>query len=248
MLVTTILTFFVVRYAWGYPLPVVLAATAVFLVVDVVLAASCSLKFLQGGWFTIAVGLALFTVMATWKRGREILVENMRADNPELLPFITALAEEDMPRVPRTAVYAVADPAIVPQALLHNLKHNQVLHEQNIILTVVFHDVPWIPFAERVEIERLVRGFWRVRVNYGFMNQPDIPRALELCEGRGLEIEPMTTSYFLSREVVVPTKGPGMVHWREALFATMSRNSGSVVEFFRLPNNAVIELGTRVQI
>jgi KUP system potassium uptake protein len=146
-------------------------------------------------------------------------------------------------------VYAVADPDIVPQALLHNLKHNQVLHEQNIILTVAFHDVPWIPFDERVEIEPLVRGFWRVRVNYGFKNQPDIPKALGLCEGRGLEIEPMTTSYFLSREVVVPMKGgPGMAHWREAMFATMSRNAGSVVEFFRLPNNAVIELGTRVQI
>ena len=142
----------------------------------------------------------------------------------------------------------VADAEIVPQALLHNLKHNQVLHEQNLILTVAFHDVPWIPFAERVEVEQLVRGFWRVKVNYGFKNKPDIPRALELCHGRGLEIDAMTTSYFLSREVVVPVRGPGMAHWREALFAAMSRNSGSVVEFFRLPNNAVIELGTRIQI
>jgi KUP system potassium uptake protein len=249
MLITTILTFFVVRYGWQYPLPVAVGATGLFLVVDALLVASCSLKFFQGGWFTLAVGASLFMVMATWKRGREILVENMREDNAELLPFISALAEEDMARVPRTAVYAVADPDIVPQALLHNLKHNQVLHECNIILTVAFHDVPWIPFDERVEIEPLVRGFWRVRVNYGFKNQPDIPKALALCDGRGLEIEPMTTSYFLSREVVVPIKGgPGMAHWREALFATMSRNAGSVVEFFRLPNNAVIELGTRVQI
>jgi KUP system potassium uptake protein len=248
MLLTTILTFFVVRYAWGYPWLVAVGATGVFLLVDVLLVASCSIKVVEGGWFTIAVGLAMFTLMSTWKRGREILVENMRADNPELLPFINALAEEKMLRVQRTAVYAVADATIVPQALLHNLKHNQVLHERNIILTVLFNDVPWIPFDERVEIEPLVRGFWRVRVNYGFMNQPNIPRALELCKGHGLDFDPMTTSYFLSREVVVPTKGPGMSHWREALFATLSRNSGSVVEFFKLPNNAVIELGTRVQI
>jgi KUP system potassium uptake protein len=249
MLSTTILTFFVVRYGWGYPLVIAFGATGLFLALDILLVTSTSLKFLQGGWFPIVMGIGLFTVMTTWKRGREILVENMREDNAELLPFISALAEEDMARVPRTAVYAVADPDIVPQALLHNLKHNQVLHEQNIILTVAFHDVPWIPFDERVEIEPLVRGFWRVRVNYGFKNQPDIPKALGLCEGRGLEIEPMTTSYFLSREVVVPMKGgPGMAHWREAMFATMSRNAGSVVEFFRLPNNAVIELGTRVQI
>jgi len=131
---------------------------------------------------------------------------------------------------------------------LHNLKHNQVLHDRNIILTVVFHDVPWIPFSERVEVEPLVRGFWRVKVNYGFKNQPNIPKALELCRGAGLEIDAMQISYFLSRETVVPTPGPGMTHWRESLFAAMSRNAGSVVEFFRLPNNAVIELGTRVQI
>jgi KUP system potassium uptake protein len=249
MLITTLLTFFVVRYGWAYPLPVALGATGVFLVLDVLLVASCSLKFFLGGWFPLVMGLGLFTLMSTWKRGRRELMESMHADNPELLPFITMLAnDETMVRVPRTAVYAVADSAIVPQALLHNLKHNQVLHEQNLILTVVFHDVPWIPFNERVQVEPLVRGFWRVKVNYGFKNQPNIPKALELCHGRGLEIDAMTTSYFLSREVVVPMRGPGMAHWRELLFAAMSRNAGSVVEFFRLPNNSVIELGTRVQI
>jgi len=136
----------------------------------------------------------------------------------------------------------------VPQALMHNLKHNQVLHERNLILTVVFHDVPWIPFDERVQVSSLVPGFWKVQVNYGFKDTPNIPKALELCEAQGLSVNLFETSYFLSREIVVPTKGTGMAHWREALFAVMSRNSGSVAGFFQLPNNCVIELGTRVQI
>ena len=248
MLITTALTFFVVRHAWGYPLPVALAATGVFLALDVLLVVSCSLKFMQGGWFPLVLGLAIFTVMATWKRGRELLIGNISKDDPELLPFIKALSADNARRVPRTAVYAVANPATVPQALMHNMKHNQVLHERNVILTVNFHDVPWIPFEERVQITPLVPGFWKIEVNYGFKNTPDIPKALELCQSKGLAINLFETSYFLSREIVVPTKGDGMVRWREALFALMSRNAGSVADFFRLPNNCVIELGTRVQI
>ncbi|MGC1175389.1 potassium transporter Kup [Polaromonas sp.] len=248
MLVTTVLTFFVVRHAWGYPLPLALAATGVFLALDLLLVISCSLKFWQGGWFPLVLGVAIFIIMATWRRGRELLMESMRRDDPELLPFITALAADRTHRIPRTAVYAVANPDTVPQALMHNLKHNQVLHERNLILTVVFQDVPWIPFEERVQVTPLVAGFWRVQVNYGFINTPDIPKALELCQAQGLPINLFETSYFLSREIVVPTKGAGMAHWREALFALMSRNAGSVAAFFRLPNNCVIELGTRVQI
>ncbi len=249
MLLTTVLTFFVVRHAWGYPLPLALAATGVFLALDLLLVISCSLKFWQGGWFPLVLGAAIFIIMATWRRGRELLMESMRRDDPELLPFITALsADRSHSRVGRTAVYAVANPDTVPQALMHNLKHNQVLHERNLILTVVFHDVPWIPFEERVQVTPLVPGFWRVQVNYGFINTPDIPQALQLCLTKGLPINLFETSYFLSREIVVPTKGAGMAAWREALFALMSRNAGSVASFFRLPNNCVIELGTRVQI
>jgi KUP system potassium uptake protein len=172
----------------------------------------------------------------------------MRRDDPELLPFIQALNEDRTHRVPRTAVYAVANPDTVPQALMHNLKHNQVLHERNLILTVVFHEVPWIPFEQRVQVTPLAPGFWRVQVNYGFINTPDIPNALELCRAQGVPINLFETSYFLSREIVVPTRNAGMAHWREALFAVMSRNAGSVADFFRLPHNCVIELGTRVQI
>ena len=248
MLITTVLTFFVVRHGWGYPLPVALAATGVFLALDALLVVACSLKFWQGGWFPLALGVAIFMVMATWKRGRELLMDSLKSDDPELLPFITALATDTLHRVPRTAVYTVANPDTVPQALMHNLKHNQVLHERNLILTVVFHEVPWIAFEERVQVTPLAAGFWRVAVNYGFKNTPDIPQALELCRAQGLAINLFEVSYFLSRETVVPTRGKGMAHWREAMFAVMSRNAGSVADFFRLPNNCVIELGTRVQI
>ena len=248
MLITTLLTYFVLRDGWGYSLPLALGATSVFLTLDALLVVSCALKFLQGGWFPLVLGGAIFTVMATWRRGRELLIESLRNDDPELLPFISALAGDEIHRVSRTAVYAVANPDTVPQALMHNLKHNQVLHERNLILTVAFHDVPWIAFEERVQITPLVAGFWRVQVNYGFKNTPDIPKALELCRAQGLPINLFETSYFLSRETVVPTRGAGMAHWREAFFALMSRNAGSVAGFFRLPNNCVIELGTRVQI
>ncbi|CAN5825828.1 potassium transporter Kup [soil metagenome] len=249
MFITTLLTFFVVRNAWQYPLAVAIGVTGVFLAFDAVLVAACSLKFMQGGWFPLVMGGAIFTVMATWKRGRELLLEHIRRDDPELLPFITALADDEHAmRASRTAVYATANPGTVPQALMHNLKHNQVLHERNVILCVVIHDVPWVPFGERVEVKPLVRGFWQVIVNYGFKNSPDIPKALALCKQHGLDINLFETSYFLSRETVVPTPGSGMAHWREKLFAAMSRNAGSAVEFFRLPNNCVIELGTRVQI
>ena len=248
MLITTVLTFFVIRHGWHYPLPLALASTGVFLALDLLLVMSCAIKFLQGGWFPLVLGTAIFAVMATWRRGRELLIESIRHEDPALLPFITALSVDGVHRVQRTAVYAVANPATVPQALLHNLKHNQVLHERNLILTVVFHEVPWIAYTERVEVQALVAGFWRVQINYGFKNTPDIPKALELCKTQGLALNLFETSYFLSREIVVPTPGSGMTRWRERLFALMSRNAGSVAGFFRLPNNCVIELGTRVQI
>jgi KUP system potassium uptake protein len=248
MLITTLLTYFVLRHSWRYPLPLALAATGVFVLMDLLLVVSCSLKFFQGGWFPLVLGLLIFGVMATWRRGRELLIDSIRRNDPELQPFVAALASDNTHRVARTAVFAVANAGTVPQALLHNLKHNQVLHERNLILTVVFHEVPWISFDERVEVTSLVPGFWRVQVNYGFKNKPDIPKALELVKARGLPIDLFQTSYFLSRETVVPTKGSGMATWRESLFALMSRNAGSVAGFFRLPNNCVIELGSRVQI
>jgi KUP system potassium uptake protein len=247
MLTTTVLTFFVVRHAWRYPMPLAIAATGFFLAIDLVLVIGCLLKFFQGGWFPLVLGVALFVVMASWRRGRELLIESISHDDPELLPFVRALSEDTISRASRTAVYAVASQNTVPQALLHNIKHNQVLHERNVILTVVFHDVPWVPQAERISIEPLAPGFWSAQVHYGFKDTPDIPKALAGCRSEALPINLFETTYFLSRETVIPTRG-GMARWREGLFAFMSRNAGSVADFLRLPNNCVIELGTRVQI
>ena len=248
MMITTVLTFFVVRHRWHLPAPVAVGATLFFLAVDALLVAGCAVKFFDGGWFPLALGLLLFAVMSTWSRGRALMVQSIRSDGLELQPFIDQLDPRSMNRAQRTAVYAVADPTTVPQALLHNLKHNQVLHEHNLILTVVFHEVPWVPMDRRVDVQPLGHGFWRVTLNFGFMNTPDVPKALELAAAHGLHVPVFETTYFLSRETVVPTPGSGMAGWRERLFAAMSRNASGVVEFFRLPSNAVVELGTRVQI
>ncbi|MET0506787.1 MAG: KUP/HAK/KT family potassium transporter, partial [Burkholderiaceae bacterium] len=227
---------------------VAVAATGLFLFVDMVLVVACSLKFFEGGWFPLALGLALFTVMASWRRGRELLMASISQGDPQLVPFLQALAAEAVPRAQRTAVYAVANAVTVPQALMHNLKHNQVLHERNLILTVLFQDVPLVPASERVRIEPLAPGFWRVEVNYGFKDTPDIPEALASCQSEELPIDLFETTYFLSRETIIPTRKPGMMLWREGLFAFMARNAGNIASFLRLPDNCVIELGTRVQI
>ncbi len=248
MFTTTLLTFFVVRRAWRYPLWLAAGATFVFLAVDLVLVIACSLKFMEGGWFPLVLGGVLFTVMASWRRGRELLMKSFALGDPALLPFLQALGSDHLPRARRTAVYAVANLDTVPQALMHNLKHNQVLHERNLILTVRFQDIPWVPEDERVKVEPLVPGFWKVTVNYGFKDSPDIPQALGRCSSEALSINLFETTYFLSRETIIPTRQAGMMLWREKLFAFMARNAGNMADYLRLPNNCVIELGTRVQI
>ncbi|MEY8875998.1 MAG: potassium transporter Kup [Leptothrix sp. (in: b-proteobacteria)] len=252
MMITTVLTWFVVRGRWHISAPVAVAATGFFLVLDALMVAGCSVKVLDGGWFPLALGGLLFIIMSTWAAGRARLLACIRQDGLALQPFIDALDPADLNRAERTAIYAVASPDTVPQALLHNLKHNQVLHRSNVILTVVFHEVPWVGMQDRVDVRPLGHGFWQVKVHFGFMNTPDVPRALTLCASHGLPIPEFETTFFLSRETVVPsTEGAGkggMAYWRERLFATMSRNAGSLAEYFRLPDNAVVELGTRVQI
>jgi KUP system potassium uptake protein len=248
MMITTLLTFFVVRYRWNFPAPVTFVATGFFLIIDLALIAGCMIKFIDGGWFPLALGGLLFLLMATWRRGRNIVLATIRKEGVDLQAFIDTLNPAEIQRAARVAVYPVADASTVPQALLHNLKHNQVLHERNIILTVIFADVPWVIESERVIVNDLGKSFWRVTVRFGFMDAPDVPQALKLCEAFGLTIPLFQASYFLSRETIVATPGSGMALWREHLFATMSRNSSVVAEFFRLPDNAVVELGTRVQI
>jgi KUP system potassium uptake protein len=248
MLITTILTYFVIQAGWGMPRSVSMAATAFFLVIDIVLVAGCSIKFADGGWFPLVTGLLLFVVMTTWSSGRKLLLASIHADGLELAGFIGGLRGTACARAERTAVYPVADASMVPNALLHNMKHNQVLHTQNIIVTAVFADIPWVRDEQRVTVEALDEGFWRVTLLFGFMDVPDVPKALEQCERFGLEVPFFETSYFLSRETVVSTEGTGMARWREKLFIGMTRNAGSAADYFRLPSNAVVELGSRVQI
>ncbi|MEO7940688.1 MAG: potassium transporter Kup, partial [Burkholderiaceae bacterium] len=248
MLITTILTFYVIRYKWNYPLLLCLASTSVFFVVDFTFFASNLMKLLEGGWFPLLIGGTVFTLMITWKEGRRLLNEALRADAIDLTDFLTAVFVSPPTRVSGTAVFLTADIATVPNAMLHNLKHNKVLHENNLFVTVRTHEVPWIGMDKRIEIESLGRNCWQVVVHYGFKNDPDLPKALQQMRGRGCELEPMTTSYFLSRDTVVPTIGSGMAQWREKLFAQMHRNAGAAADFLNLPSNAVVELGSKVEI
>jgi KUP system potassium uptake protein len=250
MLVDTLLTFFVIRFGWGYPLWLCIISTGFFAVVDATFFSATLLKVHDGGWFPLAIGAVMFTILATWRRGREIMFDRLRASAVPLEPFLDSLFKDPPQRVPGTAVFLTATPEATPHALLHNLNHNKVLHERVVFLTVEIRDVPWVPFTERVKCERLGHGCWRVRVRYGFMNRPDVTRALELCSALGLDFELMQTSFFLSREKVVPVAGNanGMALWRERMFAAMTRNAGNITDFFNIPTNRVIELGTRVEI
>ena len=248
MLITTILTFFVIRYGWKYPLALCIGATGWFFLVDLTFFASNTLKLVDGGWFPLMIGGAIFTLMMTWKHGRELLNEKLKADSIDLNGFLEAVFVNPPTRVEGTAVFLTAEPGTVPNALLHNLKHNKVLHEHNLFVTVRSHEVPWIGMHKRVEIETLGHSCWQVILHYGFKNDPDVPRALEQIRARGCEIEQMKTSYFLSRDTVIPTIGGGMAPWREKLFAQMHHNASAAADFLRLPNNSVVELGSKIEI
>jgi KUP system potassium uptake protein len=248
MLITTVLTFFVIRYAWKLPLWLCVAATSVFFVVDLLFFASNTLKLIDGGWFPVVIGIVMFTVMMTWRKGRSILAEKVRSESFDLRSFLESVFVSPPMRVQGTAVFLTPEPGTVPNALLHNLKHNKVLHAQNLFVTVRYHEVPWIGLDRRVEIEPLGHDCWQMILNYGFKNDIDIPRALERVRGHGCNLEPMTTSYFLSRDVVVPTIGSGMAPWREKLFAQMHHGAGAAADFLNLPSNQVVELGSKVEI
>jgi KUP system potassium uptake protein len=249
MLITTILTYFVVRKAWGFPAWLALGSTGFFMALDALLLISCSVKVLEGGWFPLALAVALLGGMVTWKRGREVLSQALTTDMQPLPEFVAGLpAEADFARVNRTAVFLSAERGVVPQALLHNMKHNLVLHRRNVILTVLFEEVPAVGLARRMEVEELSNGFWAVDLRFGFMETPNVPEALALGAARGLDIDVFATSFFVSRETVVPRASSAMAAWRQKLFEAMSRNAGRSVDFFGIPPNAVIELGTRVQL
>ncbi|HET9579129.1 MAG TPA: potassium transporter Kup [Usitatibacter sp.] len=248
MLVTSFLTFFVIRYQWRYALPVAIAATGFFVLFDLTFFAAAMHKLLEGGWFPLLLGSVAFTVMMTWRRGRASLVRQLRAASLPLQDFLRSVLASRVQRVSGTAVFLTSAPDATPHSLLHSLKHYKVLHEKNVFLHVQFDEVPWVPAGEAIACEPLGHDCWRVTVRYGFMDRPDVPLALERCGKWGLQVEPMDASFFLSREKLVPAEGVGMALWRDRLFAAMARNAGSVTDFFEIPANRVVELGARVEI
>ena len=248
MLITTVLTFFVIRYAWKLPLALCIGATGFFFVVDLAFWASNLLKLWDGGWFPLLIGAAVFTLMLTWYDGRRLLNESLRSDALKLSDFLEAVFIAPPARVEGTAVFMTAEPGNVPNALLHNLKHNKILHQQNLFVTVRSHEIPRMPPERNLEVLALGNDCWQVIVNYGFKDNPDLPRALARLQGLGHRLDPMSTSYFLSRDIVIPTIGGGMATWREKLFAQMHHNASAAAEFLNLPTNAVVELGSKIEI
>jgi KUP system potassium uptake protein len=248
MTITTVMTFYVIRYGWKYPLALCLLATGFFFVIDITFFLSNLLKLLAGGWFPLVIGAGMFMLMLTWKQGRAIMHERVRNEAIELKGFLEAVFVSPPVRVPGTAVFLVAEEGLAPNALMHNLKHNKVLHEHNLFVHVRHHEVPWIGFDKRLAMESLGHDCWQITLNFGFKNDPDLPEALKLLEGRGVPLDEMDTSYFLSRDTVIPTFGDGMAMWREKLFASMHRNATDMADFLNLPANRIVELGAKVEI
>jgi KUP system potassium uptake protein len=248
MTITTVMTFFVIRFGWKLPLWLCLAATGFFFLVDITFFAANAVKVLEGGWFPLAIGGAMFVMMTTWKRGRQLMGERLHEEAIELPMFLESIFYSPPQRVPGTAIFLSAEKGATPFALLHNLKHNKVLHEQNVFVSVQHHEVPWIGFDRRVELESLGHDCWQVTLHFGFKNEPDVPDALKLLEGRGIDLDEMQTSYFLSRDQVIPTLRGGMALWREKLFASMHRNASAAADFLNLPTNRIVELGSKVEI
>jgi KUP system potassium uptake protein len=248
MMATTILTFFVTRYRWHLPLAVCLGATGFFLVIDVMLFSSTTLKLFHGGWFPLLLGTILLTLMLTWKRGRELVFENLEKHAIPLEAFMESLFVAPPARVPGTALFMRGESDGVPHALLHNLSHNKVLHERVVFLTVHMREVPWVAAQEQVEVVELGHNCFQLNVQYGFKDEPDIPDILRRCAGLGLSFEMMETSFFIARQTVISTPGRGMAPWREHLYVMMSRNARAAADYYQIPPNRVIELGTQVEI
>jgi KUP system potassium uptake protein len=247
MLITTVLFAVVVFRIWRWgPLAGGLVV-GLFLAIDLTFFVASATKITHGGWFPLAVGLAAFTLLTTWKKGRSLLLACMSDSAMPVETFLASL-NANITRVPGTAVFLTAHADGVPHALLHNLKHNKVIHERVVFLTVFIEDVPHLTDGGRLIVQHLGRRFYRAILRYGYMDDPDVPAALKRAGAMGLEPQEMETSYFLGRETLIPSRRPGMALWREKLFAWMTRNATSAMDFFRLPPNRVVELGTQVEI
>ena len=247
MLMTTILVSAVMLLLWKWPPILAVPVLVCCLLVDGLYFAANVPKIIQGGAFPVIAGIVLFVLMTTWKRGKQLLVDRLDEGGLPLPIFISSIRVQPPHRVQGTAVFLTARSDAVPHALLHNLLHNQVLHEQVVLLTVVYEDIPRVPASRRFEVDSYGEGFFRVILHFGFTDEPDVPEALKLCHLEGLDFSPMRTTYFLSRETVIASRIKGMARWREALFAFMLKNANGNLRFFKLPVNRVIELGTQVE-
>jgi KUP system potassium uptake protein len=248
MVITTILLGVVERQKWGWSLGLTLALSSFFLIIDLAFFGANIIKIPHGGWFPLVVGALIFLVMTTWKKGRRILAARMLSRAHPIEDFLRDIAKNPPVRVPGTAVFMNGTATGTPPALMHNLAHNKVLHERVVLLTVKTKQAPYVEPEERVQVEALGHEFYRMIINYGFMEDPDIPTVLESMEPPAPRFDLMNTTYFLGRETVMASKSPGMMIWREKLFALMSRNASSATAYFCLPPNRVVELGSQVEI
>jgi KUP system potassium uptake protein len=248
ILITTILFYLAARRLWGWSVLAIGCLCGFFLVIELAFCGANLLKIRHGGWFPLVIALGIFTLMTTWKTGRRILRVKLEAATLPLETFLEDVAVQSLMRVKGTAVFLASNTGGTPLALLHNLKHNRVLHERNVILTIVTEEIPFIHRAQRLQIQKLPNNFYRVVGRYGFMQDPNVPRLLDTCGRNGLEFNLEETTFFLSRETILPTKSAGMAMWRRRLFAVMSRNAQHATAFFRLPANRVVELGMQVEL
>ena len=248
MVITTVLALIVARRQWGWSRLLIVVAGIVFIVIDMSFFSANAIKIEHGGWFPLVLGLVIFTLLTTWRRGRELVLREIKQAGLALKPFIESIAEHPPLRVPGTAVFLTAQLDAVPHALLHNLKHNKVLHERNVMLNVEWLETPTAEDEERIEIQDLGSEFHKLILRYGFAEDPDVPEMLAKCEKAGLSFDMMDTTFFLSRESIVASDRRGMPIWRDKLFAFMQRNALSATAFFQIPGNRLIELGTQVEI
>ncbi len=246
MLITNVLAVCVTRWLWHWSWWRAILGVLPFMVIDFAFFSANTIKIVDGGWFPLVFGMGIFLLLTTWKRGRQLLYAQLEKDALDLKSFISSLGMGGATRVPGTAVFMTPNPDNVPQAMLHSLKHYKVVHERMVMVTVKVLDVPRVPSAQRVTVEAMPQNFWRVCVHFGFMDEPDLPQALEWCAEQGLHLDMMDTSFFLGRETLIPSLSSEMVLWREKLFIAMFRNAGSVTNYFKLPANRVVELGAQV--